>query len=116
MALFFSVKDQIVHNLGFPDHTISITTKVFSSAIIAQKAVINNVLTNRFCCVPIQLIYRINLVGQIWLLGQPLSFCETEERLNMLSRDAEDIKKKTQMKLLKMKIMKSEKIKYCQRK
>lgn len=91
---FFSVKGQIVHNLGFPDHTISVTTNIFNSAIIAQKAAINSVLTNRSGCVPIQLIHTTNLVGQIWLLRQQLSFCETEERWNMLSRDTEDIKKR----------------------
>lgn len=43
---FFSVKGQIVHNLGFPDHTISVTTNVLNPAIIIQKAAINSVLTN----------------------------------------------------------------------
>lgn len=91
---YFSVKGQIIHNLGFPDHTISVTTNVLNSAIVIQKVAINSMLTNRSGCVPIQLIYKTNLVGQIWLLGQNLSFCETEERLNMLSRDTEHIKKR----------------------
>lgn len=49
------------------------------------------------------------VVGQIWLMGCHLSSPELEERLNMLSRDTEDIFQKTQIKLLDMKTIMSEK-------